>query len=184
MAKNHTLSAPKIGEMMGVSRVTALSWLKAGKIPPAKLANPGGKQGRYDNTPELRAWCKKFKKMEAERKARPRATRAQRMSQRRLEKIDKLEGILKNRTPVSADEKEAALWYLRCLRVLNQASWGRDLSGQFPLLEGVHAVFEKLLTRGCVFDLKFCDALDLEQKIEDWPTTPPRNGQSSLNASD
>ena len=121
--------------------------------------------------------------MKAQQSARPRATRAERISRRRLEKIDKLEGILKNRTPVSAGEKEAALWYLRCLRVLNQASWGRRLSGQFPLLEGVHAIFEKLLTRGCVFDLKFCDALDLEQKIEDWPTKP-QNGQSSLNASD
>jgi hypothetical protein len=184
MTKNHTLSAPDIAKMMGVSRVTALNWLKTGKIPPAKLANPGGKQGRYDNTPELRASCKKFKKMEAERKARPRATRAQRMSQRRLEKINKLEGILKNRTPVSAAEKQGAIYFCHSLRIISRST--KEFPWiPWPVIEGIWALYK---TNRLFYDDNGDWVLDdLVERIESLPTrpktTPPRNGQFSSNAS-
>ena len=84
--------------------------------------------------------------MKAQQSARPRATRAKRMSQRREEKIDKLLEILKNQTEVSASDKEAALQYLRCLYELWVRRPGqRDPScpqPQIPLLEAIHAIYE------------------------------------------
>jgi hypothetical protein len=111
--------------------------------------------------------------------------RAFRISQRRQEKIEKLMGILKNQTEVSAEEKEAALWYWGCLFALCRVRYG-TMPRPIPLLEGIQALYESKLLFA-YYDPKMDPLIiNLQSEIERLPThseTTPQTEQSSLNVS-
>jgi hypothetical protein len=179
MAGPRALSVGDISKETGLSRQRIWQLAVAGGIP-AKRANPNGKQHRFYDSARFAAW----RKEKARQSARPRAIqvrRAYRISRRRQEKINKLMGILKNETEVSASDKEAALLYYRCLFMLWWERW--FLERRIPLLEGIHALYESKLI---FHDLKIDFLMFLESAIEELPTcseTTPRTEQSSLNAS-
>src|SRR5262249_51568562 len=86
----------------------------------------------------------------------------------------------KNKTPVSAADKEWALWYVRCVTGL----WSLGSEEKVPLLAGVYAAYRTLPSHGYVAQLNFCDMpSDLEEIIENWPTKP-QTEQPSSNASE
>jgi hypothetical protein len=123
------------------------------------------------------------------------------MSQQRAEKISHLCDILNNNLDVSATDKELALQYFNCLAVL----WSARVFApwRLPLLEGLDALHKNgdifarssswissnffMESRG-----KHIDQITVlgafESALKNLPirpeTTPPQNGQSSLNASD
>jgi predicted DNA-binding transcriptional regulator AlpA len=181
MTKKRELTIPDIARDTGYTRQQMFTWHKKGKIP-FKPAKWGGKQVRYHNSPELRAWMKKV----AEQKANPlpTMTRAQRISQRRAEKIEKLCAIFNNKTEVKTDEKEAAIYFCLCLEKVSRRKSVQERY-PFPLIEGIWALYK---TNRLFYDDNLDWVLDdLIEKIESLPTRPkttPQNGQSSLNASD
>jgi hypothetical protein len=177
--ENHVLSVGDIALETGLSRQRIWRLAVTGGIP-AERANPGGKQHRFYDSARFAAW----RKDKAQASARPRARqvrRTYRISRRRQEKIEKLMEILDNQTEVSAEDKEAALSYYHCLFTL----WWRR--SRFPLLEGIHALYQsKLLFGNLTLGGRMDAHIALPRAIERLPTrseTTPQTEQSSLNVS-
>jgi hypothetical protein len=169
MTGNPVLSVGDIAKETGLSRQRIWQLAVTGGIP-AKRANPSGKQHRFHDSATFAAW----RKGKARQSARPRGLspvqRSHRISRRRQEKIEKLHEMLVNETEVSASDKEVALWYYRCLFTLWWARVGMSLR-EWPLLEGIHALYEKIIFGPGVK----IDHYGIEETIERLPTYSETN---------
>ena len=185
MTGNPVLSVGDIAKETGLSRQRIWQLAVTGGIP-AERANPGGKHHRFHDSAAFAAW----RKEKAQQSARPPARqvrRAYRISQRRQEKIEKLLEILDNQTEVSAEEKEAALWYYGCLEALWWVRFWEGTQLRIPLIEGIHALYQsKLLFGNLTLGGRMDAHIDLLRAIKRLPTrseTTPQTEQSSLNVS-
>jgi hypothetical protein len=183
MGKHRVLTTTDVMRDTGLSR----AWIchlernrLKGRTPciPAKRANPGKRNYKWYENAEFARWRKAQKKKPPVSPVR----RAYRISQRRQEKIEKLQDILNDQMEVSAEDKKLALEYFRCIFRLWWERFGPHFTErQFPLLEGLHALYESKLIFGHGLDF-----LGVEQAIERLPTrseTTLQTEQSSLNAS-
>jgi hypothetical protein len=81
---------------------------------------------------------------------------------------------------VDPEDKKSALQYLECLGTLWMARHGLFMWRQFPLLEGLQALYQSKLIFGHGTEMDF---IDLQEAIERLPTKP-QTERSSSNASD
>jgi hypothetical protein len=177
MAKKSPLSRQDIANLIGITRSALCQQIKrGGQIPFPRL--PGLKQDRWEDTPKIRAWCKARKEKKAQQAARPRVTRAQRLSRRRAEKISGMVEILRNRTPVHAKDKALAFFYFCAVHELWLAKKG-SLFHEPALLEGVHAYLARVLSHGFVLALKFGDMEKIRDGILALPTLPLTERQAA-----
>jgi hypothetical protein len=174
------LSIPEIAKLCKRSRMWG--WNHRRDIDMVAKRVPGYTQGRYYNSKRLRKWIDEQKQLKEKEKTASRAPRS--VGQRRAEEIKKIEDILNDQMEVSAEDKKLALEYFNCLDVLWMARHGLFFWRQFPLLEGLHALYQSKLIFG--HGLKI-DVWGLESAIKRLPTrseTTPQTEQSFSNVSD
>jgi hypothetical protein len=175
MGTKRVWTIKEIADEIGYSRVTVHNDLKNGVLRAAR-ANPE-RTGKFKlrSGPELSSYMQR--KKDARKKRAARRPRKSRAGETTLKLIKLLELMHKKKTPVCAEDKEWALWYVRCVTAL------KYLGSRVPLLAGVYAVYRPLLTHGHVWSLNFCERpTDIEEIIENWPTKPQTESPSS-NAS-
>jgi len=157
------LSIPEIAKLCKRSRMWG--WNHRRDIDMVAKRVPGYTQGRYYNSKRLRKWKDEQKQLKEKEKTVSRAPRS--VGQRRAEEIKKIEDILNDQMEVSAEDKKLALEYFNCLDVLWMARHGLFFWRQFPLLGGLHALYQSKLIFG--HGLKI-DVEGLKSAIERLPT--------------
>jgi hypothetical protein len=178
MGTKRVWTIKEIADATGYSRVTVHNDLNSG-VFHAKRANPGKTWIKLYLGPSLAEYMQKQKaKKNAARVAKPRPSRAGRISQTREKKIDKLFEILKNRTEVDASEKALAIGFFKSMFALLDARYGYKPRPVYHLLEGIEALFKS--------DRIFVDKhlVYLDDEIKQLPTrseTTPQTEQSFLN---
>jgi uncharacterized protein YecE (DUF72 family) len=161
MLTKHIVSLIDVAKEIKKSGVTVRHWWREGKIP-TKRAKRGKKHVYLHNSKKLQAWCDKQNAAGQVVKARP--SRAGQISRRRQADMDKLFEMLKNRTKVTAKEKEEALCFFNCMFKLLDAREGPKPRPVYPLLEGIEALFR---SREFLTDKKY---VYLDDDIERLPT--------------
>jgi len=161
---------------MGISPQRVRELQRADVFHMAKLVNDRKRNYAWWDNDEFRRLRKNWRQSNG---GMP-VDRRQLKRRRRQQKIDKMLETLRNKTPVTEDEREIALNYYYALDYFIRRRFKTYRMVHSPLLEGIRAMFEGENYRYPEYADLWC--VDLPKMIERLPTKP-QTGQSSLNAS-
>jgi hypothetical protein len=140
------LSLGEIGKLAGYSRARIHSFAIEGKIPGKPVRRPPEGQYRYENTPKLRAWCRKLRKNKP--KAQPRNPSPRSASGRTWVAVDDMLSALESGT-ASRRDLQNAIQLLQSAELLVFA----PLSGSLqPCTKGVLTTLSDRLLGSSRFD--------------------------------
>lgn len=174
MTTKRILTINDIAKELGISSRRLRQLLARGLKIPGKQKHLGGRpSGKYQrvgwyNSAELRQWIQRWNETtENIERTRTRPSRAGRNSQRRQQRIDKLQEMLSNGTGISDRDKKLAIGFAECLFELHlsRCNYSSRLV-LISLLQGIEAHVER----------QTLEFFDLPEKIDQAPTdTTPQD---------